>query len=197
MAQWIWGAAALAGLGTLSITTVARAEAPLQVVYPPADHQTTAAQIFFIGTAAADQPVLLNGEPIADRSESGNFAPTRGPRAGDQHVYLHPGRSNAVNHRDASCSWANAARDPGLCRRISGSPGVDIARQPGDWVCLGAVAPRTPRSARPWPVRAIGCYPRAIAPIYPPTQRSSPTRPAPPQAPAATKAASWPRPLAI
>ncbi|MEO1069981.1 MAG: hypothetical protein AAFW95_12820, partial [Cyanobacteria bacterium J06638_6] len=77
MVQWIWGAVALAGLGPLSIATIARAEAPLQVVYPPEDHQTTAAQIFFIGTAAVDQPVLLNGEPIADRSESGNFAPSR------------------------------------------------------------------------------------------------------------------------
>ncbi|PSN77578.1 N-acetylmuramoyl-L-alanine amidase, partial [filamentous cyanobacterium CCP4] len=61
MAQWVWGAAALAGLSTVSITTLASAQSSLQVVYPPNDHQTTAAQIFFIGTGAPDQPVLLNG----------------------------------------------------------------------------------------------------------------------------------------
>ncbi|PSR16827.1 N-acetylmuramoyl-L-alanine amidase, partial [filamentous cyanobacterium CCP3] len=77
MAPWFWGAAVLAGLSTVSIPTLVSAQSSLQVVYPPNDHQTTAAQIFFIGTGAPNQPVLLNGEAIENRSEASHFAPSR------------------------------------------------------------------------------------------------------------------------
>lgn len=140
MAQWVWGAAALAGLGTLGMTTVVRAEASLQVVYPPDGHQTTAAQIFFIGTAAPDQPVLLNGEPVEGRSESGHFAPSRPLAPGPNSFTLTQG------DQTLSITVTRIAAGPALPETLGfaeGSlvPGVDIARQPGDWVCLGAIAP--------------------------------------------------------
>ncbi|MBE9139408.1 N-acetylmuramoyl-L-alanine amidase [Nodosilinea sp. LEGE 07088] len=140
MAQWSWGAAALAGLGTLSMTTVAWAEAPLQVVYPPDGHQTIAAQIFFIGTAAANQPVLLNGEPIADQSASGHFAPTRALELGANTFTFTQGEQTL------SITVTRVAPGPILPETLGFAadslvPGVNIARQPGDWVCLGAVAP--------------------------------------------------------
>ncbi|WP_017299394.1 N-acetylmuramoyl-L-alanine amidase [Nodosilinea nodulosa] len=140
MAQWVWGAAALAGLGTLGINTVARAEAPLQVVYPPDGHQTTAAQIFFIGTGAADQPVLLNGEPIEGRSPSGNFAPSRPLKLGPNTFTLTQG------DQTLTITVNRVAPGPSLPDTLGfaeGSlvPAVDMTRQPGDWVCLGAVAP--------------------------------------------------------
>jgi N-acetylmuramoyl-L-alanine amidase len=60
----------LALLGTI-ITSPAWAEQPLSVVYPPAEHQTTAAErIFFIGTAPSAGEVLVNGKAIA-RSQLG------------------------------------------------------------------------------------------------------------------------------
>ncbi|MBE9159677.1 N-acetylmuramoyl-L-alanine amidase [Nodosilinea sp. LEGE 06152] len=140
MAQWVWGAAALAGLSTVSITTLASAQSSLQVVYPPNNHQTTAAQIFFIGTGAPDQPVLLNGEPIEDRSEAGHFAPSRPLAPGLNTFTLTQG------DQTLSITVTRVASGPVLPETLGfaeGSllPGADIARQPGDWVCLGAVAP--------------------------------------------------------
>jgi N-acetylmuramoyl-L-alanine amidase len=64
----------LALLGTV-ITYPAWAEQPLYISYPPANHQTTASRIFFIGTAPAAGDVLVNGTRIA-RSEAGHFAPS-------------------------------------------------------------------------------------------------------------------------
>ncbi|MGB3203205.1 MAG: N-acetylmuramoyl-L-alanine amidase [Nodosilinea sp.] len=140
MAQWVWGAAALAGLSTLSITTLASAQSSLQVVYPPNDHQTTAAQIFFIGTGAPDQPVLLNGEAIAERSEAGHFAPSRPLAPGPNTFTLTQG------DQTLTFTVTRVASGPVLPDTLGfaeGSllPGVDMARQPGDWICLGAIAP--------------------------------------------------------
>ncbi|MBE9109911.1 N-acetylmuramoyl-L-alanine amidase [Nodosilinea sp. LEGE 07298] len=140
MAQWVWGTAALAGLSIISITTLASAQPSLQVVYPPNDHQTTAAQIFLIGTGAPDQPVLLNGEPIGDRSELGHFAPSRPLAPGPNTFTLTQG------DQTVSITVTRVASGPVLPETLGfaeGSllPGADIARQPGDWVCLGAVAP--------------------------------------------------------
>lgn len=140
MAQWVWGAAALVGLSTVSITALAGAQSTLQVVYPPDDHQTTAAQIFFIGTGAANQPVLLNGEPIAGRSETGHFAPSRplelGPNVftlsqGDQTISITVTRVAAGVVLPETLGFAEGSL----------LPAADIDRQPGDWVCLGAIAP--------------------------------------------------------
>ena len=140
MAQWVWGAAALVGLSTVSITTLAHAQTTLQVVYPPDGHQTTAEQIFFIGTGAPDQPVLLNGEPIEGRSAAGHFAPSWPLTPGPNTFTLTQG------DQTLSITVTRVASGPVLPESLGfaeGSllPGADIARQPGDWVCLGAVAP--------------------------------------------------------
>ncbi len=140
MAQWVWGAAALAGCSTVGIATLAQAQTTLQVVYPPDGHQTTAEQIFFIGTGTLDQPVLLNGEPIEGRSAAGHFAPSRplslGPNTftlthGDQTLDITVTRVPAGQTLPATLSFAEGSL----------VPATDIARQPGDWICLGAIAP--------------------------------------------------------
>jgi N-acetylmuramoyl-L-alanine amidase len=140
MAQWIWGAAALASLSTVGMATIARAEAELMLVYPPDGHQTTAAQIFFIGTGSADQPVLLNGAPIEGRSGSGYFAPTRPLDLGPNTFTLTQG------DQTLAITVSRVPPGPTLPETLgfaAGSlvPEVAVARQPGDWVCLGAVAP--------------------------------------------------------
>ncbi|MBW4482269.1 MAG: N-acetylmuramoyl-L-alanine amidase [Tildeniella torsiva UHER 1998/13D] len=140
MAQWVWGAAALAGLSTASITTLTKAQTTLQVVYPPDGYQTEAEQIFFIGTGAADQPVLLNGEPIEGRSASGHFAPSRPLSLGANTFTLIQG------DQTLSITVTRVPAGPALPATLGfaeGSlvPAVDVARQPGDWVCLGAIAP--------------------------------------------------------
>ncbi|MFQ4137774.1 N-acetylmuramoyl-L-alanine amidase [Nodosilinea sp. PGN35] len=140
MTQWVWGMAALAGLSTVTMSTVARAQPSLQVVYPPNDHQTTAAQIFFIGTGAPDQPVLLNGEPIAERSESGHFAPSLPLSMGANTFTLTQG------DQTLTITVTRVPAGPTLPTTLGfaeGSlvPAADMARQPGDWICLGAIAP--------------------------------------------------------
>ena len=140
MAQWIWGAAALASLSTVGMATIARAEAELMLVYPPDGHQTTAAQIFFIGTGSADQPVLLNGAPIEGRSESGYFAPTRPLDLGPNTFTLTQG------DQTLAITVTRVPPGPTLPETLGFAAGslvteVAVARQPGDWVCLGAVAP--------------------------------------------------------
>ena len=138
MAQWVWGAA-LAGAATVSMAALARAESALQVVYPPDGHQTTAAQIFLIGTGAADQPVLLNGQPIEGRSEAGHFAPSYPLEPGPNRFTLTQG------DQTLSLTVTRVAPGPQLPDTLGfaeGSlmPAVDVAYAPGDWVCLGAVA---------------------------------------------------------
>ncbi|MEB3291212.1 MAG: N-acetylmuramoyl-L-alanine amidase, partial [Leptolyngbya sp.] len=90
MTFWKW-TAALGVVAGVSVTEVAVAQSPLQVVYPPANHQTTAAQIFFIGTADPSQPVLINGDPIGNRSPAGHFAPSLPLELGPNHFTLTQG----------------------------------------------------------------------------------------------------------
>ena len=66
------------GLAFLMVLLVALptwASQSLGVVYPPADHQTTAARIFLIGSAPIAGSVSVNGHAIA-RSPGGHFAPS-------------------------------------------------------------------------------------------------------------------------
>lgn len=63
------------------MTSPAVAQQALMVVYPPAEHQTTANQIFLIGTAPKGE-VLVNGKPI-NRSPAGHFAPSFPLKVGD------------------------------------------------------------------------------------------------------------------
>ncbi|MEA5451113.1 N-acetylmuramoyl-L-alanine amidase [Leptolyngbya sp. CCNP1308] len=140
MAQWVWGAAALAGFSTAGITTLAQAQTTLQVVYPPDGHQTTAEQIFFIGTGTPDQPVLLNGEPIEGRSAAGHFAPSRPLSLGANTFTLTQGDQTL----DITVTRVTAGPTlPETLGFAEGSllPAVDVAHAPGDWVCLGAIAP--------------------------------------------------------
>ncbi|NJK72253.1 MAG: hypothetical protein HC926_02475, partial [Synechococcaceae cyanobacterium SM2_3_60] len=55
------------------ISLLAPAYAQPTFIYPPANHTTSAASIFFIGTAPA--AVTVNGEPIR-QSPNGHFAPS-------------------------------------------------------------------------------------------------------------------------
>ncbi len=141
MAHWVWGATALATVGVVTgAAAIARADSPLQVVYPPDDHQTTAAQVFFIGTGAPDQPVLINGEAIANRSPAGHFAPSLPLELGPNTFTLTQG------DQTLSITVTRLAPGPQLPDTLgfaegSLTPGVDVAHAPGDWVCLGAIAP--------------------------------------------------------
>jgi len=110
------------------------------VVYPPPDHQTTAAQIFFIGTADPEQPVLINGVPIQPRSQSGHFAPSLPLELGPNVFMLTQG-SESLSLTVMRLTAGPVLPDPPGFVESSLQPAVDLARQSGDLICLGALAP--------------------------------------------------------
>lgn len=127
----------------LEIVPVAQAQAISQnlfLAYPPEAHQTEADRIFLIGTADPRQPVTLNGESIGDRSPAGHFAPSIPLRIGDNTVTLRQG--NQTLTRTITRLSPQVPLPPGLAfGEGSLTPDRSIARQPGEWVCFGAIAP--------------------------------------------------------
>ncbi len=130
-----WGS-----VGSLSVMQAVSAEPQLRVVYPPPDHQTTAAQIFFIGTADPNQPVLLNGAPIQPRSQAGHFAPSL-PLAPGPNVFTLTQGDETLSLTVTRLPGGPTLPDPPGFVESSLQPGVDLARQEGDLICLGAIAP--------------------------------------------------------
>ncbi len=127
----------LAMLGSI-ITSPAWAEQPLYVAYPPATHQTTAAQIFFIGSAPPAGEVLVNGKAI-ERSQLGNFAPSFPLQLGEnlftlryqnQELQIRVTRLNTEPEVPVGLAFA----------KDSLTPAVDMARLPGELICFGAIA---------------------------------------------------------
>jgi N-acetylmuramoyl-L-alanine amidase len=110
----------------------------LQVVYPPTTHETTAKQIFLLGSAGPESAVLVNGKAI-DRNRSGHFAPSFPLVMGlNTFAVTHKGKTVTLAvKRNAAVGaipvGATFAPD-------SLQPLVDIARLPGELVCLSAVA---------------------------------------------------------
>lgn len=112
----------------------------LFVVYPPIEHQTVADRIFFIGTADPSQPVTINGQVIQNRSEDGHFAPTLPLEFGENIVTL------AQGDQRLTLTINRVSMEPVLPEGTdfaegSLTPAEDIARLPGELICLSAIAP--------------------------------------------------------
>jgi N-acetylmuramoyl-L-alanine amidase len=114
------------------------APAPLKVVYPRADHKTSAKQIFLIGSAPAAGTVLVNGQPIG-RSASGHFAPSFPLQLGENTFKLQ------YQNQTLTLKVTREATQPPTVQganfvKESLQPQLDIARLPGETLCLGAIA---------------------------------------------------------
>ncbi|PSB21245.1 N-acetylmuramoyl-L-alanine amidase [Phormidesmis priestleyi ULC007] len=130
------------GLAFLMVLLVALptwASQPLAVAYPPADHQTTAAQIFLIGTAPIAGSVSVNGQTI-DRSPAGHFAPSFPLQMGEN-LFLLRYQTQELNIKVTRKSTEPAAPEGLAFGQDSLTPIADIARLPGELVCFGAIAP--------------------------------------------------------
>ncbi|MEO1094438.1 MAG: N-acetylmuramoyl-L-alanine amidase [Cyanobacteria bacterium J06638_28] len=126
-------------LSSLSVMTPAFADAALFLAYPPEVHQTTSDRIFLIGTANPDQPVLVNGEPIVDRSESGHFAPTVPLSIGANTLTLTQGEASVTVQ--VTRVAATPTIPPGSIFLLDSiTPQVDIAKPTGEQVCFQAIA---------------------------------------------------------
>ncbi|MEA5470948.1 N-acetylmuramoyl-L-alanine amidase [Spirulina sp. 06S082] len=129
---------AIAMVGLSAMISPAQAES-LFLAYPPKEHQTTAEQIFFIGTASPQEKVSINGKEI-QRSPAGHFAPSFPLRLGDNDFVVRSGgeeirvRVTRQSDRPVIPTGANFAPD-------SLTPARDIARLPEEPICFGAIAP--------------------------------------------------------
>ncbi len=109
----------------------AESGAALQVVYPPDGHQTTAPQIFLIGTHPPSEPVRVNGS-VVRRSAAGHFAPSIPLVEGVNRVQIEAGKT--------TLTWHIHRRAPQE-QETPLSPAVDVARLPGEPLCFQAVLP--------------------------------------------------------
>lgn len=125
-------------VGAVSVSSVASAAQPLFVAYPADGYETTATQIFLIGTAPASGEVTINGQKI-ERSDAGHFAPSVplqlgknvfNLRYGNQRLKLRIIRTSAEPPVPQGTAFAAGSL----------TPAVDIARLPGELICFGAIA---------------------------------------------------------
>ncbi|MCU0567518.1 MAG: N-acetylmuramoyl-L-alanine amidase [Oculatellaceae cyanobacterium Prado106] len=172
---WGLGTGLLVGMAGVA---VAQTEQPLNVVYPPDGHETTAEQIFLIGTAAPGGNVTVNGQRI-DRSPAGHFAPSFplqmgenifNLRSGDQRLRLKVTRISGAPPAPVGTAFAEGSL----------SPAVDIARLPGELMCFGAIAPPEATVSVSLGTQNIALLPQPSQVTLPPnsavlTQRDQPT----------------------
>jgi N-acetylmuramoyl-L-alanine amidase len=126
-------------LGCTVTSSVALAESSLIVVYPRTNHQTTAAKIFFIGTAPKDGQVLINGKPI-NRSQAGHFAPSFPLQLGEN-LFTVRHQNQAVEIKVTRLSTQIEPPKGLAFVKDSLTPASDIARLPGERICFSAIAP--------------------------------------------------------
>ncbi len=138
MNRWLgrvgWGlGATIAAFGSPA-PVLAQTVDQLRLVYPPDRHQTTSDRVFFLGTAPADGPVTINGQPV-NRSRFGHFAPSLPLQWGENRFELR---------------WGDRTLTRTVIRRSAGpvlgtqaltalQPAVDLARPVGEPVCVSAV----------------------------------------------------------
>ncbi|MEB3225382.1 MAG: N-acetylmuramoyl-L-alanine amidase [Synechococcus sp.] len=112
----------------------------LQLVYPPNNHQTTAAQIFFIGSAPPAGTVTINGQAV-ERSKLGHFAPSF-PLVLGQNRFTFTYRQGSGQTETQTLiveRLANGTTPPS--QLTNPFPGVNIARQPDELICFQAQGP--------------------------------------------------------
>ncbi|ELS04605.1 N-acetylmuramoyl-L-alanine amidase [Xenococcus sp. PCC 7305] len=123
---------------TLVLTNAVQAQESLSIVYPPAGHETTAEQIFIIGTSPPTQELLINGQKIK-RSPQGHFAPSFPLRLGENTFTLQAGS------QEQKVTVSRISSQPIMTTGVafaegSLTPAVDIARLPGELICFSAIA---------------------------------------------------------
>lgn len=122
-------------LGLSLMASPAAAES-VSLVYPPNGHETTAAQIFLIGTA--DSTVSVNGTTI-QQSAQGHFAPSFPLQLGENRFTIQTGEATmtlTVIRRPVEVLPTGVTFAPNSLQ-----PTQDLERLPGESICLSAIAP--------------------------------------------------------
>ncbi|MCU0541613.1 MAG: N-acetylmuramoyl-L-alanine amidase [Oscillatoriaceae cyanobacterium Prado104] len=123
----------------IAISSIAVAAQPLFIAYPPANHQTTADRIFFIGTAPPAGDVSVNGSRIS-RTASGHFAPSLPLQMG-VNIFTFRHENREVTIRVTRQSDRPEIPSDLAFAKDSLMPKVDVASLPGEYICFGAIAP--------------------------------------------------------
>ena len=153
--------------GSVMTMTPAFAEDFLFIAYPPSEHETTADRIFLIGTGNPDMPVLVNGEPIAERSPDGHFAPSVPLALGANNLTLTQGDESLTLVITRVSATPTVPADLGYLPD-SLTPQVDITRPPGELVCFSAIAAPNAEIAVEWGGEEIPLAPVLRAVTLPP-----------------------------
>lgn len=145
---------------------IAQAQQSLSVVYPPQNHETTAAQIFLIGTASPEGEVLVNGEKVK-RSPAGHFAPSFQLKLGENTFQLRH------NNEELTITVTRNDNQPTVPTEVtfaenSLTPSVDITKLPGETICFSAVAPPTAEVSVQLPGLFIPLFPETQSVALPP-----------------------------
>ncbi|HAC64781.1 MAG TPA: N-acetylmuramoyl-L-alanine amidase, partial [Cyanothece sp. UBA12306] len=138
----LWGLTALTiiALGSyLGKMSRVIAQQALYLAYPPNNHETTAEQIFFIGTASSDGEVLINDQLIK-RSQGGHFAPSFPLKVGANQFILRYKKEKIKIIVNRVSTVTNIS--PGIAfLENSLFPKQNISRLLGEPVCFSAMAP--------------------------------------------------------
>ncbi|MBD2580260.1 N-acetylmuramoyl-L-alanine amidase [Oscillatoria sp. FACHB-1406] len=114
--------------------------AALQLTYPPRTYQTTAPQLFFIGSAPPQGEVLINNTPIR-RSPAGHFAPSLPLNLGENRFTVRYG------NQEIQVTVTRNSGQPETPQGVTFAPdslfpASDLAKLPGEAICFSAIAPQ-------------------------------------------------------
>jgi N-acetylmuramoyl-L-alanine amidase len=112
----------------------------LNLSYPPTQHQTTAEQIFLIGSAPTAGTVTVNGQAIA-RSTLGHFAPSLPLKIGANQFTLNYTNAAGVKEEIRLNIERLDTKPAPVTTLTNAFPAVDIARQPNELICFQTQAP--------------------------------------------------------
>jgi N-acetylmuramoyl-L-alanine amidase len=111
----------------------------LYLSYPPRNYQTSAQQIFFIGSAPPQGDVFINSQVIR-RSPAGHFAPSFPLQLGENRFTLRYGSQDIQVVVTRISSQPEPPRGPTFSQN-SLSPATNITRLPEEPICFSTIAP--------------------------------------------------------
>lgn len=111
----------------------------LKVVYPPANHETTADSIFIIGSASATGSVTIN-DKVIQRSPQGNFAPSFPLQIGKNELIIRYGNEKISKTITKVSTEPNIKDIVNLSPRLL-FPQFNLSKLPNELVCFQGVVP--------------------------------------------------------
>ncbi|MDJ0578797.1 N-acetylmuramoyl-L-alanine amidase [Crocosphaera sp.] len=123
---------------SIMFASVANAQQPLYLAYPPKNHKTTSDKIFLIGSASPQGEVTVNGQKI-ERSKQGHFAPSFPLKLGANRFVLRHNNETINLTVTRNSTIPNIPQGGGFASN-SLTPNRAISVLQNTPVCFGAIA---------------------------------------------------------